>query len=187
MLYKNDYTKDREFRTDRMREAENRRLASIADQNSTEPSLLTRHKRLIAVAVIVVLILSSLVFPQMANAQDVRDGGSADAYVEAMTAYRMGRYYFARENYDRAVARYEEAIEGIPAEVFETIPGYANIYWDMGEAQFMAGQPVEALASYQRYVELAGDTARPEAVAYTQQLAIALADGAVAEVTLISS
>jgi tetratricopeptide (TPR) repeat protein len=186
MLYKNDYSKDREFRTDRMREAEGRRLARIAHQNSTDSSWPMRRKPLIAVAIIVVLTLSSLLFPQMTNAQDLTDSGSGEAYPDAMAAYRMGRYYFARENYDRAIIRYEEAIEGIPAEAFEAIAGYANIYWDMGEAQFMAGEPVEALASYQRYVELAGDYARPEAAAYVQQLALALADGPVTEVTLIS-
>jgi len=187
MLYKNDYPKDREFRADRMREAENRRRAHLAGANASQSSTLIRHKRLIAVAAAVVLIVMTLVFPQMANAQDARDSGSGDAYPAAMVAYRMGRYYFAQENYDRAIIRYEEAIDGIPGEVFEAIPGYANIYWDMGEAQFMAGQPVEALASYQRYVELAGDHARPEAVAFVQQLAFAIADDSVAEVTLISS
>jgi tetratricopeptide (TPR) repeat protein len=190
MLYSNDYAKDKEYRARKMREAENNRQARKAQSNSTSGfrwQPVPGRRVALALVLVALLLVSALVFPLVTRAQDAWDSGSREAFFDAMVAYRMGRYYFARGDYLRAIARYEEAIAGIPQEVYEVIPGYANLYWDMGEAQFMAGQYDAALVSYHRYLELATPEASAEARVYVQQLEQAMSNGTVSEVTLMSS
>ena len=51
---------------------------------------------------------------------------------------------------------------GLPEFVFEVAPeDYANIYRRLGQTQAALGQTAEALASFERYLMLAGDGADP--------------------------
>jgi tetratricopeptide (TPR) repeat protein len=187
--YHNDYRSDKAYRVEKIREVENDRLVEVARVFSSRRSLSMGRRTVISILCIAGLIVFGLVSPLTAHAQDVSvtaSGSEAFYYAEAMTAYSMGRFYFAQEKYERAVAEYTDAIEGIPQEVFEAVPLYANLYWDLGEAQFMAGQHADALVSYQTYLELVGENVGAEAVEYVQQLELAVTNDTVAEVTLIS-
>ncbi len=174
--YRN-YSQNKVYRTEKIREAENDRLAQLARENTR------RHVfgRRTAIVIVTIFILVALLSPQTSYAQDysVSDAGGHDYYTEATTAYRLGRFYFARQNYERAIEAYSEAIEGIPQAVFEALPLYANIYWELGNAQTMAGHYAEALVSYRSYLELAGDDASVEAVEYVAALEAALHEGTV--------
>jgi tetratricopeptide (TPR) repeat protein len=183
------YRKDQHYRGEKMREVANDRLVELARSNVPPRSLPVGRRTAIGILLIIVLIVFGLVSPLTAHAQDavVTDNGAAAfRYADAMIAHSVGRFHFVQGNYEQAVAEYTEAVEGIPQTVFEAVPLYANLYWDLGEAQFMAGLHNDALVSYQTYLELAGGEASAASIEYVQQLELAIHTDTVAEVTLIS-
>lgn len=191
LLNGKEYPLHKEHTARAMRQANQDQLAQLAQPHSTtssdgRPAHVGR--RLVIVTILIVLLaLSALAFPQISRANDLLDEGGVEPLAEAMTAYRVGHYYFVAGDYDRAIAYYTEAIDEMPEVIFEGSADYAVIFWDMGDAQFMAGQHGEALACYQRYLELAGDEASAEAAEYVRQLGDALDNGTTAEMTLIGA
>lgn len=169
--------KDRRIMAHRQAEmrqqADDWRLAHAA--NPEEALSYRRPKRLvrlvmIVMALVVVFVGTQQVFAQGAEPRRPDAGGPPEPFFDAMKAYREGLYYMNRGEYARSVDRLQAATEGIPGEVMAVVPAYQDMYWALGEAQEAAGQPLEALASYQRWLWLAGDEATPWAVAKVQAL-----------------
>ncbi|MEO8391923.1 MAG: tetratricopeptide repeat protein [Chloroflexota bacterium] len=174
-----------------MREVEGEQRAHEActapSADLSKASAIHTHSRHLTVTLLVVLfILLTCLFPAVTHAQDLIDVGQGEFFTDAMVAYRVGYYYFLKGDYDRAIQEYEQTVQGIPQGVFAASVDYATIYWDLGDAQLMAEQYDQALASYQHYLDLAGDDATALAVAYVQRLAEAMNNGTVATVGLIS-
>lgn len=170
-----------------MREAERRRLAQLAQPNAT--AIFSPHgqtRRLVKVVMLIILFaLVLLTLPQTSHAQDLADAGQAEPFADAITAYRVGYFYFTQGNYERAIAELTSAINGIPEEVFAANIDYAVMYWTLGDAQFMAGKYDEALASYERFLVLAGDDVSDLAVEFVEGLNVAVINGRAAEITLL--
>jgi hypothetical protein len=58
----------------------------------------------------------------------------------------------------------------MPSWAFEVEPGYADLYWTLGEALEGAGQYEEALVSYQQFHSLVGDDAADWTFVKVQEL-----------------
>jgi tetratricopeptide (TPR) repeat protein len=179
MLNDKDYWITQHAQAEKRAEADRYRLAdgtrnSPAKNGVAEP-LILRHKWVIRVALIALVIATVLVMAQQAFAQGPDkmrpwDGGN-DPGGKPIAAYREGRYYLNHGDYDMAIAKLTEAIEGLPEEVFQ-IPGYADMYWFLGEAQEGAGLYAEALVSYQHFLDLVGEWAAPWTIEKVEDLAV---------------
>jgi tetratricopeptide (TPR) repeat protein len=148
-------------------EADRSRLAQAgpAESNGIDITQVTRFhlNRTVKVALITMTILVLLIAGQQAFAQTPelirRDPGN-DPGGEPIKAYREGRYYLDHGEYELAVEKLTAAIDGLPEVLFQ-IPGYADMYWFLGEAQEGVGMLREALVSYQTFLDLVGESAAP--------------------------
>lgn len=164
----NDYPKSIVYRNDRLAEARRDHLAKQVKPSEFDVHFLRRF-RLLMVAAIALVILVTL--PGISRAgSDMIEPDANEPFVAAITAYRLGHYYFVTAEYDKAIAYYTQAIDGIPAVVFEKAEKYRVIYWDMGDALLMNGQYEAALASYQHFLELTGETASQRATEFVERL-----------------
>jgi tetratricopeptide (TPR) repeat protein len=163
-----DYRVTQHYQTEMRAQAEQARLAQIAHNPSEEaevdgPSVLRNRwvvkTLLIALVIAVILIGAQQTFAQGPD-ESRRDVGEPEPFGVAMIAYREGRYYLSHGDYEQATAKLTAAIEGLPEEIFQ-IPGYADMHWFLGEAQEGAGLYNEALVSYQRFLNLVGESAAP--------------------------
>jgi tetratricopeptide (TPR) repeat protein len=158
-----DYDVNRYYQ-DEMREMTDReRLAqAAADGESGAPSFNT--KKWITIGIVVVLAVVTLFAGfQRAFAQDAVDPGSGEPFHDAMLAYRVGIYLLNKGDYDRAVEKLSEAVEQMPEWAFQVEPGYADMYWTLGEALEGAGRYEDALVNYRAFQRWVGD----EAAAWT--------------------
>ena len=64
---------------------------------------------------------------------------------------------------------------------------YAMMYWTTGDAQFMAGQYQDAIASYDTFIAVAGDNVNSEAVAYVESIREAVSSGTTVTVSLMGA
>lgn len=147
--------------------------------------LFASHKRLgrtllIVAALLAVFVGAQQVFAQGAEPRRADAGGPPEPFFDAMKAYREGIYYLNRGEYTRSIERLEAAIGGIPSGAMAVVPAYQDMYWELGAAQEAAGRPLEALASYQRWLLLAGDEAAPWTLSKAQALEIQLSAAMVA-------
>ncbi len=171
-----DYPKAQTYRSDRLAEARRDHLAKITNPATFKFPALRRCRRLLVVAVALVILVA---LPVTAGAQDKREAGDNEPFATAIMAYRLGHYYYVTGQYDRAVEHYTQAIDGIPAEIFAFSVDYAVMYWDMGDALLLAGQYAAALDSYQHFVDLLDGGASAEVIAFVAQLETAVAQGVV--------
>jgi tetratricopeptide (TPR) repeat protein len=187
MFNSNDYPKDKVYRAQIMREAENNRLAQLTQSNSTARfSRQPTDRKLVMIVVLSVLFaLLLLALPQISHAEDFADAGQVEPFADAISAYRVGYFYFTQGNYQRATAELTTAVKGIPEEIFAASIDYAVMYWTLGDAQLMAGQYEAALASYEHYLELAGEDVSSQAVEYVETLNAAVINGTAANVSLM--
>jgi WD40 repeat protein/DNA-binding CsgD family transcriptional regulator len=88
---------------------------------------------------------------------------------ESLKLYREGRYYLEHGEYELAVEKLTQAIEGLPDELFQ-VPDYADMYWFLGEAKEGAGMYAEALVNYQTFLDLVGELAAPWTFEKVQEL-----------------
>lgn len=184
MFNSNDYAKDKAYRSDKMRQAGRDHLAKAALAGSThrfelEPFVYAHRRAVIAVTLVVLAVVLMMALPRMTNAHDLADPGEGELFAPAIMAYRIGHYYYVAGNYDRAIEEYTKAIEGIPPVVFEKSADYAVMYWDMGDAQLMAGEHENALMSYRRFLELLDEKASQRAIEFVERLEAGIAQGVV--------
>lgn len=153
----------RHIQAETRKQAELARLAHTADGAFDEShGIVWVSKRRVVVVILLVLALVTLFAGyQRAHAQDNVDAGKGEPFADAMLAYRVGSFHLHRENYERAVEELTHAVELMPAWAFEFEPGYAEMYWTLGEAQEGAGLYPEALANYQQYLDIVGEQAAP--------------------------
>lgn len=171
-----DYPKAQAYRNEKLVEAQHDHLANLAAPSTFEfPAL--RRARYILLALVIIVIVAAL--PGTVGAQDRYESGDNEPFAEAITAYRVGHYYYVAGKYDRAIAEYTQAIAGIPAEIFSLSADYAVMYWDLGDALLMAGQYEAALGSYQHFIELMNGGASDKAVDFVAALETAIVQGAV--------
>lgn len=186
MFNSNDYPKDKAYRAQAMRNAERRHLAHLAHPHSEHhiEFNLSEHKQMIIVVVSVLFLLFLLALTQTTRAQDLNDAGTIDPFADAILAYRVGYYFYTQGDYERATSELKTAIREIPDVIFTVSVDYATMYWTLGDAQFMAAQFDEALASYQQYLDLVGSQASSEAAAYVDTLSAAITNGTTSTITL---
>lgn len=185
MFNSNDYPKDKAYRAQAMRNIERQHLAQLARPHTPHhvEFNLSEHRQII-ILVSVLFLLLMLALTQTTKAQDLSDAGSSEPFANAMLAYRVGYYFYTQGEYDRAAVELKTAIDEIPDVVFTVSVDYAMLYWTLGDAQFMAEQYEEALASYQQYLDLAGDAASSAAAAYVDTLSAAVTNGTTSTITL---
>lgn len=190
MLHSNHYQKDRAFRSDRMREVQREHLAekvSNAPSTSLSQRAARLPRRVIALVVIIGVLVMATLLPGTIQAHGAEeDTGILEPFAQAVADYRVGHYHFVAGDYEQAVTQYQRAISQIPAAMIAANPDYMAIYWDLGDAQQMAGYYDDALISYQLYLELVGDEASEQAVAYVASLQDALTSSTTFEVALLS-
>ena len=126
-------------------------------------------RRLVSIILMVICIVGMLVTIPSTQAQAINDeDASGDPKVEL--GLMMGAYYFNQERYEEAIEQFQIAIDGMPEVYFEIAPEQAIVFWQMAEALEQAGYLPEALISYQRYLEFAGDGATDFAITYVTEL-----------------
>ena len=150
------------------READERRLAAQAEED--EEMVFESKKWMVRVVLIVVAAVALFAGFERVHALDTINAGEGDSFAEAMLAYRMGHYFTAKGDYERAVERLSEAIALMPEEIFSLVPAYSEMYWVLGEAQEAAGLFADALVSYQQFLTLAGDDAADWTMVKVQEL-----------------
>ncbi len=188
MFNSNDITRHEAYRKQIVRDAEKQHLAWTAQTNSEadisqQP---TPHKWLIAAVLCALLILILFLTPQSTHAQDLADPGQMMPFASANAAYRVGLYFFNQGDYERAISELTTAINGIPSEVFALNLDYAVFYWTLGDAQFMNMQYDDALASYEHFLELAGEEASEAALQYVGILRDAIGTNEMVNVALLA-
>lgn len=193
MMYRQDaYQLDKEHRSRKARQAQQDQLAASGQSVSPVdhlPRLLTPPIRKLAFVLLLLALIGGLllVLPQSTRAADAdRDPGQGEPFAPAIIAYRLGHYYFYKGHYERAVAKYTKAVEGIPQEIFAGLFGYEVIYWELGDAQLMAGQYEDALMSYRHFLTLTGGQATTGAIEYVQSLEDAIRTNTAANMALIT-
>jgi cytochrome c-type biogenesis protein CcmH/NrfG len=148
-------------------EAEQARLlqTASAESNGSDRERVSRFHLnrttkgvLVVLTILVLLIAGQQAFAQMPHPVHLDPGN--DPGGDPIKAYREGRYYLRHGEYELAVEKFTEAIEGLPEVLFQ-MPGYADMYWFLGEAQEGAGMYREALVSYQTFLDLVGELAAP--------------------------
>lgn len=182
MYNPNQYAKDKLYRTLKLREAEQQHLADMVQENQTTFSLqkfYVAHRLMVTMLLAAVFVLLLLLAPRTISASDSKsDPGAGEAFYDQMVAFRLGYYYYVTGEYDRAVDYYNQAIAGIPEEVFAKVDTFRCIYWYRGDAQLKAGQFDAALDSYRSYLELAGDQVNPAVVDFVQTVENSITSGA---------
>ena len=177
MFNSNDFAKDQEYRNRTMREVAREQLAIEARSTSTTnfnfADAVRNNRRLI---VVVILIGLFILMTGTTSARDMTESGN-EPFAEGMQAYRVGHYFYVSGSYERAVAEYQFAIDNIPQDVFAAKDMYWVIYWELGNAQFKAGQPENALDSYKCFLNLMDDGASDEAIKFVSELETRISDG----------
>jgi tetratricopeptide (TPR) repeat protein len=80
----------------------------------------------------------------------------------AANAFTLGHYHYRQENYEQALAYFEQSVEELPEAALRVWPvEYANVYRMLGKTQAALDDLVGAQLSFERYLALAGDTADP--------------------------
>ncbi len=180
-----DYPKAQEYMERQLHQAEQHRLSQKGETSHRQPRRLhmpewaqTHRRRLATITIAALLIfLAVFVIPQVALAQPIihpTDSGVEPLH-DAMLAFTSGHYYYVQEDYERAVEEFTSAIEQLPDDFFELVAeydvaaDYAFFYLYLGDAQLQLGMTDEALVSFGRYLEMAGDTADPVIVELVQE------------------
>ncbi len=189
MFNSNDFAKDREYRNRTMREAAREQLANEARSASTSNFNLAdavhNHHRLLVVVILVALfVLAQFLIPRAAAARDTTEAGD-EPFASAMQAYRVGHYFYVAGSYERAIDEYQFAINNIPETIFAAKDMYWVIYWELGNAQFKADQPAEALESYKCFLNLMKEEASDEAVKFVDELETRISDGTYSTMTIL--
>ncbi len=171
-----DYDLAKEYRNRTENAAQKQYLADAFHPEQEQVMIASRQTLTVLVAAITLFIL--LVMPRGAEAQDTiilaEAGGSASSQVEA--ALILGSFYFDNGSYDKAIVQFQTAIVGMPEKLFDLMPEQAIVFWQLGEAQEQAGLLTDALASYQRFLKLAGEHATPYAVDYVLAFELSLVE-----------
>jgi tetratricopeptide (TPR) repeat protein len=155
-----DYDINRQYQDEMRESAERARLAQVVDEES-EGSTINSRKWIVIGIVIVLAFLTLFAGFQRAFAQDAVDPGSGEPFHDAMLSYRVGTYFLHKGDYDRAVDKLSEAVALMPEWAFQAEPGYADMYWTLGEALEGAGRYEEALVNYRAFHRWVGDEAAP--------------------------
>jgi tetratricopeptide (TPR) repeat protein len=161
-----DYYMDKaraEQRADRIRTAEvNRQLVnglgtSAEGDGSDTQDHSTLYRRLFISVVFVLLIMMLMLSTNPAKAQQVIHSGEGEPFQETMLPFTLGRYYFLKGDYEKAVEYFTEAVESLPVEVYEYDATFSGLYLALADAQEAAGLHEEALESYALYIEYSGE------------------------------
>ena len=150
-----------EFYQDELRQQADQ--CRLIQGNCFEPEMKTFSSRkwiMIGLAILLVVVMLFAGY-QSAFAQDQVDPGQGEPFHDAMLAYRVGTYFLNKGDYDRAVEKLSEAVAQMPGWAFEVEPGYADMYWTLGEALEGAGHYGEALVNYRQFHHWVGDEAAP--------------------------
>jgi tetratricopeptide (TPR) repeat protein len=119
---------------------------------------------------IVLVVVTLFAGYQRVHAQDRVEPGQGEPFHDAMLAYRVGSYFLYKGDYDRAVEKLSEAVALMPEWAFQVEPGYADMYWTLGEALEGAGRYAEALVNYRQFQSVVGDEAAPWTFVKVQEL-----------------
>jgi tetratricopeptide (TPR) repeat protein len=115
------------------------------------------YRRILISVIFIVLATVLLLSTNPAQAQQAFEPGNGELFADTMVAFTLGKYYFIKEDYEKAVDYFTEAVESLPVEVYEHDATFANLYLYLGDAQEVAGLHDEALESYALYIEYSGD------------------------------
>lgn len=181
----NDYSLDKEYRNRQMHTVG--RLDQLATLPAPRLSFVNPGYRIILCTIFFVFVATMMFGSNAVGATDDMRRANADPSSSAsvQSALILGDFYFDNGQYEKAVAEFSNAIELMPETLFELMPAQAVVFWQLGDAQFMAGYYEEALISYQRFLELTGDNATPLAHTYVKQLTEAIQIGNVSTIGIL--
>lgn len=189
-MYKNrldDMINDERIRQE-LRKAPRGQLAHEFEvQNAKSRPLLRQHPRVIAFAIVVVVIVFALLNPQITLAQEEipnfqsgdlsSEGNQGDVWY-GILLLRLEQYSQAVEVFTEALAidpgqpsalaaraiayyrlaDYDQAVADSLAAL-AIAPDYTTPYWTLGHVYFAEGDYPEAITHYERYLALAGEDA----------------------------
>lgn len=126
-----------------------------------------RRNRLL-LALLILLLLALVAAPRsVAQSRMGFDAGDSEFFHASALAFKLGDYYFYKADYENALLKYHEAIDALPAVVWEVAPAdYANLCRRLGQTQLVLGLEEEAGISFREYLRLAANNADPHIVAY---------------------
>jgi tetratricopeptide (TPR) repeat protein len=159
-----------EFYQDELRQQADQ--CRLLQGNCFEPEMKTFNSRrwiMIGLAIVLMVVMLFAGY-QSAFAQERVDPGQGEPFHDAMLAYRVGIYFLNKGDYDRAVEKLSEAVTQMPEWAFQVEPGYADMYWTLGEALEGAGRYREALTNYRAFHRWVGDEAAPWTFAKVEEL-----------------
>lgn len=162
-----DYQLDNEYR--------DREFRTYINQQNWQPEGKTSHnrfefsRRLIGILILALSIVGIFIVIPSTQAQASTDSDASYA-ADAELGLMMGTYYFNQERYEEAIEQFQIAIDAIPEAYFDIAPEQSAVFWQLGEALENAGYLTDALDSYQRYLELAGEGATAYTTTYVADL-----------------
>lgn len=162
-----DYQLDNEYRDRKFGKQLNQQVSQGEDKSSDDSVKFSR--RIIGMAILALSIIGIFIMIPSAKAQTMKNADASYA-TNIELALMMGTYYFNQERYEEAIEQFEIAIDAIPEAYFEIAPEQAIVFWQLGEALENAGYLTDALDSYQRFLELAGEDATDYTIAYIADL-----------------
>jgi tetratricopeptide (TPR) repeat protein len=154
------------------RQADQERRVRLLQTTPPRPMTIHLNRRLVA-AILLIVLLGLLFVVRSTHAQEERMTWSAGSPVvcsEAISAYQSGLELMEQGDYALALVEFERAIEAVPDIIWEVSPAYAALYVGLGDAQYALERYGEALASYEHYIEMAGDDANPLVVEFAQAM-----------------
>lgn len=183
-----DYDLDTEYRNRKSNQLEYRFIINQVTAN-TQAFSQCRHTSGYRIRIIVFIALmlialagtTSISEAQSSSSRNV-SGGAVSPSIEF--ALIMGDYYFKNQQYTEAISHFEHAISQMPESLFELMPEQAIVFWQLGEALEQGKCLYDALVSYERFLELAGEGATDTAITYVSDLRLAMNDLSVNDLSL---
>ena len=98
-------------------------------------------------------LLLMFVMPSTITAQDMRDSGISEPYHPSFVHYRVGIYFALHGNYERALDKFTEAIDGLP-QFGSAYAARGDVYLTLGDYELAIADYTSAITIYPDFVSV---------------------------------